>query len=598
MATTTTVPPKESFRIDMLWNDSRYRSTFIQIVALILVLISILYLINNVRDNLAALGKTFGFEFMTTPASYDINQQPIEYTSRDSHSRAAIVGMLNTLLVAVVGCFLATAIGVIAGVLRLSKNWLIRNLMAVYIEGVRNIPVLIQILLFSALITKSFPQPRDFRGEDPAASMWFWDSVALTNRGVYTPLPQMQDGSVWVILALIAGIIAAVVFGRWATKRQQETGQIIAVLPIKIALILGLPILTFLIVLVAAGPPITLSYPALKGFNFRDGFYIRESYISLTLALSIYTGAFIAESVRAGIQSVSRGQTEAAFALGLQPGRTMSLVILPQALRVIVPPLISQYLNLTKNSSLALLIGYMDVTGTLGGITLNQTGKEFETLFLLMAFYLAVSLSISAVMNLYNENTKLVERTSATGVGFSLLNFFDRWTGDWELLKKGDAKMRPDYGIRGLLNLYVLFYLAMLVLLLNYVFIQPISPERPSYYDWSTVHQIAALAMLITAFGSLVTCLFKSAGFINLLGLELAAFIFALLVGFPFAQVVDSMALTKDIVDSVLGEGADTARVVVVIVVGFAARLAILGYTVFGARPNLTFFNRERRVPA
>ncbi|MEM7189293.1 MAG: ABC transporter permease subunit, partial [Pseudomonadota bacterium] len=361
-----TVPPKESFRVDMLWNDSRYRSSFLQIIALFVTLIAILYLINNVSQNLAALGKELGFSFMSTPASYDINQRPLEYTSRDSHARASVIGMLNTLIVAVVGCFLATLIGVLAGVARLSKNWIIRQLMTVYIEVVRNIPVLIQILLVAAVINETLPQPRDFRGEDAVASMWLWDSVAATNRGIYVPSPIWNDGSIWVIAALIIGIIAAVVFGRWAERRQQMTGEILPVFPIKLGLIVLTPVIVFFI----AGMPIGLEQPELKGFNFKGGINMRDSYVALTLALAIYTGAFIAENVRAGIQAVSKGQTEAAYALGLQPGRTMSLVILPQALRIIIPPMISQYLNLTKNSSLALLVGYMDATGTLVGITL------------------------------------------------------------------------------------------------------------------------------------------------------------------------------------------------------------------------------------
>ncbi|MEM1159961.1 MAG: ABC transporter permease subunit [Pseudomonadota bacterium] len=569
-----TIPPKDAFRIDMLWNDSRYRSSFLQIVALFVTLIVLLYLINNVSENLAALGKELGFSFMSTPASYDINQRPLEYTSRDSHARASVIGMLNTLIVAVVGCFLATIIGVLAGVGRLSRNWIIRQLMAVYIEVVRNIPVLIQILLVAAVINETLPQPRDFRGEDPAASMLLWDSVAATNRGIYVPGPIWGDGSIWVIAALIIGIIAAVVFGRWAQRRQQLTGQIIPVLPVKAGFIVLTPLIVFFI----AGMPIGLEYPELKGFNFRGGINMRDSYVALTLALAIYTGAFIAENVRAGIQAVSKGQTEAAYALGLQPGRTMSLVILPQALRIIIPPMISQYLNLTKNSSLALLVGYMDATGTLGGITLNQTGKEFETIFLLMAFYLSVSLSISAVMNLYNENSKLVERTSVTGGGFSFLNFFESMNGQWEMLKKGDAKMRPTYGIRGVLNLFVLFYAIVWVLLLNYVFIEKASDIRPSYFTWSYTVQIAALAMVMTSFGALITCIFKSPRFIDMAVLELIVFVLAVLFGFQFSQLTDSLSA------------------LIIIGGGLIIRIGIIGYTVFGAQPNLTFFNRERRA--
>ena len=648
----TTAPPTASFRIDMLWNDSRYRSTFLQIIALFAFFALLFFLLNNVRDNLAALGKEFGFGFMSQASSYDINQQPIEYTSRDSHSRAAVIGMLNTLLVAVVGCFLATVFGVLAGVARLSKNWIIRNLMAVYVEGVRNVPVLIQILLFSALIIEALPQPREFRGEDAQASMLF-DAIAITGRGLYLPRPIWLDGSWIVVAALVAGIVIAIVFGRWAAERQRDTGQILPVLPIKTAIILGLPLIAFFLV----GMPIGVEYPELRGFNFQGGIYARESYVALTLALAIYTGAFIAENVRAGIQSVSKGQTEAAYAVGLRPGRTMSLVILPQALRVIIPPMISQYLNLTKNSSLALLVGYMDATGTLGGITLNQTGKEFETLFLLMAFYLSVSLGIAAIMNLYNENTKLVERSSASGMGMSFLTVFDRWSGGWEYLKKGDATMQRAYGIRRELNLFWLFYAFVLLLVLDYVFIerivslgdymdmfrvlgtreaveaafengpaavltagQPapflnvlpteqmrealayylaltgeeqvtnavlreIAPglreavyTRPSYFNWPLTIQIAGLGMILASFGALITCLFKNARFIDMACIELLVFVYAILVGFPFGELTNWLDWT-----AVVGGG-------------LILRVAIIGYTAFGHRPNLTFFNRVRRA--
>jgi len=566
-------PPKEAFRIEQLWTDSRYRSVFIQIVALIVVMIAVLYLFDNVRQNLAALGKEFGFNFMTQPSGYDINQRLIDYSSRSTHSTAAIVGILNTLLVAVVGCLLATIIGVLAGVARLSKNWVISRLMTVYIEVVRNVPVLIQILLFSAIITEGLPQPRDFRGENPDAHMLLFDTVALTGRGFYFPAPVFEEGSWIVVAALIVGIVASVIFGRWAKARQQATGEILPVLRIKAGLILGLPFLAFLV----SGMPISVDIPSLQGFNFQGGLYARESYVALTLALSIYTGAFIAEIVRAGIMSVAKGQTEAAYALGLQPGRTMSLVILPQALRVIIPPLISQYLNLTKNSSLALLVGYMDATGTLGGITLNQTGKEFETLFLLMGFYLSVSLTIAAIMNLYNEQVKLVERTSVSGGGLSVLHLIP--TGKWETLKKGDAIMKPEYGIRRELNLYVLFYGGVLALLMYYTFLAPISDIRPSYFDWPTYKQLLTLLMIVMSFAAFITCVFKNARFIDFVALEALVFVIAVLTGWPFEQLA-----------RIVGVDATT------FVAGtLAIRLLIFGYTLFAPRPNLTFFFRVRK---
>ncbi|MBV1863074.1 MAG: ABC transporter permease subunit [Rhodobacteraceae bacterium] len=401
-----TDPPKDGFRPSMLIYDSRYRSMTIQVVALMLFMLGVGWLVSNAAANLAALGKPLGFSFLSDPAGYDINQRLIEYNSQMSHGRAAIVGLLNTLLVAVMGCALATVLGVTIGILRLSHNWLVARLMTLYIETLRNVPVLLWIVLMMAVFIESFPRPNDFRGDNATASMYLNDSVALTNRGFYIPKPEFFDGSLIVVLTFLLSIVAIYVFGKWSKARQAATGQILPNGWIKLAIFFVPSIIIYFIM----GSPIGLELPVLKGFNFKGGFHMRNSLIALWLALSFYTAAFIAENVRAGIQAVDKGQSEAAAALGLRPNRTMKLVILPQALRVIIPPLISQYLNLTKNSSLAIAVGYMDVTGTLGGITLNQTGREMECLLLLMLCYLIISLSISGVMNWYNESVKLKER--------------------------------------------------------------------------------------------------------------------------------------------------------------------------------------------
>ncbi|MEM8852687.1 MAG: ABC transporter permease subunit [Pseudomonadota bacterium] len=394
-----TSPEGPSFRISMLWTDERFRSGFIQAIAMILLMLGAAWLVNNTIQNLSDLGKDFDFGFLWQPANYDINQRLIEYNSQDSNARAALVGILNTLLVALMGCITATVVGIAAGVLRLSKNWLIAKLMTVYVEGFRNVPILIWILLTVAVVNESLPSPRDFRGVETGA-------IVASNRGIYIPAPIMGDGA-WIVVAILALSIAAIFMVRsWARRRQDATGEQAPVLWYS----LGLLIVPSTAAYFALGSPITLEYPELRGFNFQGGIYMRDSLIALWLALSLYTGAFIAEIVRAGILSVSHGQTEAAYAVGLRPNKTMNLVILPQALRVIVPPLISQYLNLTKNSSLAIAVGYMDATGTLGGITLNQTGREMECIILLMGFYLIVSLAISTVMNWYNTRVKLVER--------------------------------------------------------------------------------------------------------------------------------------------------------------------------------------------
>ncbi|MGR3568229.1 amino acid ABC transporter permease [Pseudooceanicola sp.] len=416
---TLTDPPSESFKLSMLIYDTRYRSITFQVIALILFLTLIGWLINNTVQNLQDLGKEPSFGFMNQPAGYDINQTLIPYNSQDTHLRAAFVGILNTLLVAVMGCITATVVGVFVGVLRLSGNWLVARLMTVYVEIFRNVPVLMWIVLCMAILIESLPSPSDFRGDDPEATMSFFDTVAITNRGVYVPavefsrgLPALPVGNAFdlslnfvvALLVLLGGIWASGAIRRRADAIQNSTG----VRPRTWHLRAGVILIPLIAVLTILG--FNLQYPELKGFNFGGGLYMRNSLIALWLALSLYTAAFVAEIVRAGIMAVSHGQTEAAAALGLRPRRVMSLVVLPQALRIIIPPLISQYLNLTKNSSLAIAVGYMDVTGTLMGITLNQTGRELETVLLGMLVYLTISLIISAVMNLYNSRVALVER--------------------------------------------------------------------------------------------------------------------------------------------------------------------------------------------
>ncbi len=414
-------PAGKSFKISMLIYDTRYRSMTIQIIMLALFLAGVWWLLDNMYSNLDELGKRPNFTFLTAPAGYDINQRLIEYSSQSTNARAWLVGLLNTLLIAVMGCILATILGVAIGVLRLSKNWIVARLMTVYIEVFRNVPLLLLIIFAMSIFINTFPQPNAFRGEDAAASMYFWDSVAFTNRGWYIPKPvfntgleALSDGSYplfnlgskLVFLTFFLSIAGIFFFGKWASKRQAATGDILPTFWIKLAILIIPTVAVFFIM----GKPIVLDYPELKGFNFKGGLHMRNSLIALWLALSLYTAAFIAEAVRAGIMAIDKGQTEAAAALGLRPKRIMKLVVLPQALRVIIPPLISQYLNLTKNSSLAIAVGYMDLTGTLGGITLNQTGRALESILLLMITYLAISLSISMVMNVYNNSVKLKER--------------------------------------------------------------------------------------------------------------------------------------------------------------------------------------------
>lgn len=424
--------PQQSFKLSMLLYDTRYRSLTIQVVFLILFMAGAAWLVNNTIDNLEALGKDFNYGFLTSRAGYDINQRLVEYSSNSTHARALLVGLLNTLLVAFLGCITATILGVIAGVLRLSNNWIVARLMTVYIEMFRNVPVLLWIFMIFAIMSESMPTPRDFRGEVPAASMILGDSVAITNRGIYVPrigferslglsraerreaamasevdeTPPSSHWFDWVfVIAILGGSVAAARRNNTrAAKIQEETGLRPTTWHVNLAMI----IVPTAVVMFALGA--TVVNPYLKGFNFTEGVHLRNSLIALWLALSVYTGAFIAENVRAGIMAISKGQSEASAALGLRPSKTMSLVVLPQAMRVIVPPLISQYLNLTKNSSLAIAVGYMDLRATLGGITLNQTGRELEAMLLMMLIYLVISLLISSVMNFYNTRTQLRER--------------------------------------------------------------------------------------------------------------------------------------------------------------------------------------------
>jgi len=399
MAAISETGPDSRNALARLWSNKEARSVIIQIVTLTLIFAVLAMLLRNVVINLERVGKEFSFSFFFTPAAYDITFSPfIEYNSRSTHLRAAAVGILNTLLVAICGIILATIMGFTMGVLRLSSNWLVSRLVYCFLEFTRNIPVLLHILFIHGLIVTLLPVPKK--------AMVFNDLFFLTNRGFFIPQPVWESGAEIVGTALVLSIVFVFFFRRWAKKTQEETGRIYPVFLISIGVIVGLTGLAFLVM----GMPLSWSVPALTGFNFQGGLAIRPEFIALWLALSYYTSCFIAEIVRAGILAVSYGQTEAAHALGLRQNRTLQLIIIPQALRVIVPPLASQYLNITKNSSLAIAIGYMDVVATVGGITLMQTGKEMETMIVVLLTYLTFSLIISAFMNWYNKKMALVER--------------------------------------------------------------------------------------------------------------------------------------------------------------------------------------------
>jgi general L-amino acid transport system permease protein len=396
--TTTTASSNPSL-LYRLWNDKELRSVTIQVITMALLFAFVAFIVNNAITNLEAIGKGYSFSFLWDASNYDINQTLIDYNSRSPHIRAAMVGLLNTLLVAVSGIIIATIVGFVLGVLRLSDNWLINKVVYFYIEYVRNVPVLLHILLVHGIVVNTLPVPKN--AINMAEGTFF-----LTNRGFYTPKPLFEPAMWAVFIAILVGIGFTWWFKNYAKKVQDTTGKIYPVFWISLAAIVGLPIIVYFL----AGSPMTFEMAVLKGFNFKGGLVLRPEFIALTLALSLYTAAFIAEIVRAGIQAISHGQTDAAYALGVKPGRTMSLVIIPQALRVIIPPLSSQYLNITKNSSLAIAIGYMDIVATIGGISLNQTGREMECMTIVLGIYLTFSLLISAFMNWYNKKMKLVER--------------------------------------------------------------------------------------------------------------------------------------------------------------------------------------------
>lgn len=410
--------PRDSFHLGKLIYDTRYRSITIQVVFLALFVAFIIWLGLNTIHNLEVKGKDFSFGFLGVRSGYDINQMLVEYTNDSTHARALLVGLLNTLFVAALACILATFIGVFAGILRLSKNWLVSRLIGVYIETFRNVPVVIWIVLVFAIMANSMPEPKEFRGENATASMIFNESVAITNRGVYVPAPQFEHGLGWLnlgpvslpmdVLAIIAVLAGSYLAYRAIQKRAKIIQDATGVRPVTWWQSLAVLIVPIVALKLALG--IYLEYPEMKGFNFQGGLLGRNSLIALWLALSIYHATYIAEAVRGGILAISRGQTEASYALGLRPGLTTRLVVLPQALRVIIPPLISQFLSITKNSSLAIAVGYMDLRSTLGGITMNQTGRELESMLLLMGIYLSISLIISMIMNAYNSSIKLKER--------------------------------------------------------------------------------------------------------------------------------------------------------------------------------------------
>lgn len=380
------------------WRNPRVRAVVFQLMALGVVVGVGWILFHNTLTNMEKRGITTGFGFLFSESGFGILMSLIEYDETHTYGRTFFVGLLNTILVSGLGIALATVLGFIIGIARLSRNFLISKMAAVYIETFRNIPLLLQIFFWYFSVLAAMPTPRQ--------AINFGDGLFLHLRGVNMPAPVPQDGFGYVVAMFLLAIFGAVFLKRWADKRHDETGREFPAIRVGFALIIGLPLVLYWLL----GAPLAWDFPELKGFNFRGGWTIIPELTALWLALSIYTAAFIAEIVRSGILAVSHGQTEAAHALGLRPNPTLRLVVIPQAMRVIIPPLTSQYLNLLKNSSLATAIGYPDLVAVFMGTTLNQVGQAVEIVAMTMAVYLTLSLLVSAFMNWFNKRMALVER--------------------------------------------------------------------------------------------------------------------------------------------------------------------------------------------
>ena len=379
------------------WYDPSKRAIIYQVVVLGLVGLVAYYLFTNTQANLERQNIATGFGFLSKQASFEIGESPIPYSAADTYARALLVGVLNTIKVSFIGIVLTVFLGTFIGIARLSRNWLVAKLATVYIEVMQDIPVLLQLVFWYAVFYESFPPPR--QALSPIRGLF------LSNRGMVFAVPQTHSVYGYMALAFVVGCLTVWVLRRWAKKRQEKTGQSFPLFPVSLAILLLLPLATWLL----GGAPAKLNAPKLVGFNFEGGLTLSPEFAALLLGLVLYTGAFVAEIVRAGIQAISRGQVEAAMSVGLRPGQVLRLVILPQALRVIIPPLTSQMLNLTKNSTLAIAIGFPDFVAV-ANTTINQTGQAIEGVGMIMVVYLFFSLSTSALMNWYNKRVALVER--------------------------------------------------------------------------------------------------------------------------------------------------------------------------------------------
>lgn len=381
-----------------LFYNPTFRAILFQVLAIAALVFFFYSIVNNALSNLESRGIATGLAFLDQEAGFGIGLSLVEYDETHTYGRTFVVGLLNTALVSVLGILFATLLGFTVGIARLSSNWLVSRCAAVYIETFRNIPLLLQIFFWYFAVLQALPSPRQ--------SLSLGESVFLNVRGLFFPGPIFEEGSNLIGMAVVVAIVFIISLSRWAKNKQTLTGQQTPVLRYSVLLLVGLPTLAYFI----SGMPVSIEYPELKGFNFRGGISIIPELAALVVALSVYTASFIAEIVRSGINAVSHGQTEAAMALGLPKNKTLKLVVIPQAMRIIIPPLTSQYLNLTKNSSLAMAIGYPDLVSVFAGTTLNQTGQAIEIITMTMAVYLTLSLLTSFLMNIYNSKVALVER--------------------------------------------------------------------------------------------------------------------------------------------------------------------------------------------
>jgi general L-amino acid transport system permease protein len=391
-------PPKGS-----VLYDPRVRGFFYQ--GILVVAVGFLFYVaaSNAIENLQRAKIASGFGFLSTTAGFDISQTLFTFTAAgSSYGDAFLIGLLNTLLVSAIGIVLATILGFVMGIARLSTNWIVSKVAMVYVELVRNIPLLLQLLFWYNAVLGPLPLPR--------ASLTIGAGFFLNSRGLFMPRP-VWGSDIWaVVTALVIGVVGTLVYRRWAKRDQAATGRQHPVGLAALALVVGLPVLVWIVLALAGENPISFDTPKKGTFNLQGGMQILPEFVALLLGLTIYTGAFIAEIVRAGILAVSKGQTEASNSLGLTPGQTLRLIVIPQAMRVIVPPLTSQFLNLTKNSSLAVAIGYPDLVQVFMGTVLNQTGQAIEVVAITMGVYLTISLVTSTVMNIYNRRVAIVER--------------------------------------------------------------------------------------------------------------------------------------------------------------------------------------------